>query len=181
VSRLSRQCEILNISQPYTPPRPVRGLALLLYIIPEEGRKHTSKQSEGEVLYHRPVYSLVILGFWTCPSCNIPNRTWRFGNWICFPTPCTCSAESVRSNLSQWGSTSQAHSTPTPSPNFLPENRNRPGFQDLEFCRRRTKLWKPSNPNYNIPSSNPFRNNRTQQTFLTDILNHLLSIFKRVY
>jgi hypothetical protein len=29
VSRLSRQCEILNISQPYRPPRPVTGIALL--------------------------------------------------------------------------------------------------------------------------------------------------------
>jgi hypothetical protein len=29
VSRLSRQCGILNISQPYRPPRPVTGLALL--------------------------------------------------------------------------------------------------------------------------------------------------------
>jgi hypothetical protein len=29
VGRLSRQCEILNISQPYRPPRPVTGIALL--------------------------------------------------------------------------------------------------------------------------------------------------------
>jgi hypothetical protein len=29
VSRLSRQCEILNISQPYRPPQPVTGVALL--------------------------------------------------------------------------------------------------------------------------------------------------------
>jgi hypothetical protein len=29
VSRLSRQCDILNISQPYRSPRPVTGLALL--------------------------------------------------------------------------------------------------------------------------------------------------------
>jgi hypothetical protein len=29
VSRLSRQCGILNISQPYRPPGPVTGIALL--------------------------------------------------------------------------------------------------------------------------------------------------------
>jgi hypothetical protein len=29
VSRLSRQCGILNISQPYRPPQPVTGIALL--------------------------------------------------------------------------------------------------------------------------------------------------------
>jgi hypothetical protein len=29
VSRLSRQCGIPNISQPYRPPRPVTGIALL--------------------------------------------------------------------------------------------------------------------------------------------------------
>jgi hypothetical protein len=32
VSRLSRQCGILNISQPYRPPRHVTGIALLYFI-----------------------------------------------------------------------------------------------------------------------------------------------------
>jgi hypothetical protein len=33
VSRLSRQCEILNISQPYRPPRPITGIALLFFFL----------------------------------------------------------------------------------------------------------------------------------------------------
>jgi hypothetical protein len=33
ISRLSRHCGILNISEPYRPPRPVRGVALLFLFL----------------------------------------------------------------------------------------------------------------------------------------------------
>jgi hypothetical protein len=33
VSRLSRQCEILNISQPYRLPKSVTGIALLFFLL----------------------------------------------------------------------------------------------------------------------------------------------------
>jgi hypothetical protein len=36
VSRLSKQCGTLNISQPYRPPRPVTGIALLYFILEGE-------------------------------------------------------------------------------------------------------------------------------------------------
>jgi hypothetical protein len=41
VSRLSRQCGVLNISQPYRPPRPAKGIALLFYFF-------TSKRNKEE-------------------------------------------------------------------------------------------------------------------------------------
>jgi hypothetical protein len=45
VSRLSRQCGILNISQPYRPPRPVTGIALLYFTLQIPGDKVLRKLS----------------------------------------------------------------------------------------------------------------------------------------
>jgi hypothetical protein len=44
MSRLSRQCGIRNISQPYRPPRPVTGIALLYFTM------NTSLASVSEIL-----------------------------------------------------------------------------------------------------------------------------------
>jgi hypothetical protein len=44
VSRLSRQCGIPNISQPYRPPRPVTGIALL-YLLLYFHYRHTLQES----------------------------------------------------------------------------------------------------------------------------------------
>jgi hypothetical protein len=39
VNRLSRQCGILNISQPHRSPRPVTGIAVLLHVTKKENLK----------------------------------------------------------------------------------------------------------------------------------------------
>jgi hypothetical protein len=50
VNRLSRQCGILNISQPYRPPRPATGLILLPY--PQFTRFRFAVQTEGNSDWH---------------------------------------------------------------------------------------------------------------------------------
>jgi hypothetical protein len=50
VSRMSRQCGILNISQPYRSPRPVRGVALFFFLSwfhqCSKGHDHRSRRCE---------------------------------------------------------------------------------------------------------------------------------------
>jgi hypothetical protein len=41
--RLSAQCGILNISQPYRPPRPVTGITLLTYLLRENNKQRRNK------------------------------------------------------------------------------------------------------------------------------------------
>jgi hypothetical protein len=50
MSRLSTQCGIINISQPYRPSRPVTGIALLTFYIYVETH---SKSTENKTGTHR--------------------------------------------------------------------------------------------------------------------------------
>jgi hypothetical protein len=48
VSRLSRKCGSLNISQPYGPPRPVAGIALPSFLTETKNRLEDSQQRIGK-------------------------------------------------------------------------------------------------------------------------------------
>jgi hypothetical protein len=64
VSRLSRQCGILNISQPYRPPLPVTGMASLLSYLRIFSRFHVSYKGKCLILLCTFVLCPFLVIFW---------------------------------------------------------------------------------------------------------------------
>jgi hypothetical protein len=87
VSRLSRQYGILNISQPYRPPQPVTGIALLFLLLPVtcllEGKRPEHRNRDNPC-FRREWESMIIVEYRNSeeyteqPLCSVIAETMRF-------------------------------------------------------------------------------------------------------
>jgi hypothetical protein len=92
MSRLSRQCAILNNSQPYRPPRPVTGIALLYFTIQNLSkyecnlmRSRVKKVRFSLCLINNVLWHKDVLEEWSCNSTVLVVGASRW--WVISFTP----------------------------------------------------------------------------------------------